>query len=134
MFILQTQIIKSFDFGSGLSGNAKLFLEPRICSCFVGKVLDSFLSVSHVVLDCLESGFSIFLLIGLVLLSGLADISGELLPVLSKITDKYSVSEVQPLRRFRQVRDKVSYTSLSLHRRHAFNCINSCSLCTLPVG
>lgn len=134
MFILQAQISKSFDVLSCLFGNAELFLELRICSCFIGKVLDSFLPVGHVVLDCLESGFSIFLLISLVLLSGLADISGELLPVLSEITDKYSVSEVQPLHCFRQVRDKVSYTSLSLHRRHAFNCINSCSLCTLPVG
>lgn len=134
MFILQVQILKSFDVLSCIFGNAKLFLELRICSCFIGKVLDSFLPVSHVVLDRLESGFSFFLLIGLVLLSSLTDISGEILPVLSKITDKDSVSEVQSLHRFRQVRDKVRYTSLSLHRRHTFNCVYSCSLCTLPVG
>lgn len=109
-------------------------LEPRICSCFVGKVLDSFLSVSHVVLDCLKSGVSLFLLIGLVLLSGLADILGELLPILSKITDKYSVSEVQSLHYFRQIRNKIRYASLSLHRRHAFSGVDSCCLRTLSVG
>lgn len=134
LFILQPQIIKSFDFSSGLSGNTKLSLEPRICSCFVGKVLDSFLSVSHVVLDCLKSGVSLFLLIGLVLFSGLTDISGEILPILSKITDKHSIAEVQSLHCFRQIRNKIRYASLSLHRRHAFNCINSCSLRTLSVG
>lgn len=134
LFILQTKISKSFDFLSGSIGNTELFLKLRICSCFISQVLDGFLSVGHVVLDCLKSGFGIFLLSGLVLLSRLADIFGELLPVLSEITYKDGVSEVQSLHSFGQVRNKIGYASLSLHRRHAFNSIYSCSLCTLSVG